>query len=126
SGSQDATVRIWDPDNGQARGVLKRHTEAVTGLAIHPHGHNLVSGSHDTLLLRWQSGIMDSVRETPSEPRNENATPKPFSRIPAKQEGEPKVQATPQAPSAMRRGWLLSAVLAFGFLASIGVAVSFF
>jgi DNA-directed RNA polymerase subunit RPC12/RpoP len=128
SGSQDAIVRVWDPASGQSRGILKQHKDAVTGLAIHPHGHNLVSGSHDTLLLRWQSGAsaMDGVRETPSDRKNDNAAPKHFSRIPDNQEAEPKVQITPQpqAPTALRRGWLLSAVLAFGFLASIGIAVS--
>jgi RNA polymerase sigma factor (sigma-70 family) len=65
SGGKDSAVRVWDPVSGELRGVLQGHKGPVTALAIHPRGENLISGSRDTLLFRWQAGKFVAANDAP-------------------------------------------------------------
>jgi WD40 repeat protein/serine/threonine protein kinase len=59
SGSDDATVRIWDVASGQTVLVLRGHEQVITGLVALPDGR-IVSGSADMTLRVWdaESGLM--------------------------------------------------------------------
>ena len=51
SGSNDDTIRIWDPDTHGIRRVLRGHTGSVSALAFHPNGQTLASGGGNTIRL---------------------------------------------------------------------------
>jgi WD40 repeat protein len=45
SGGRDWTVRLWDPDTGRERAVLRDHQTIVAALAFRPDGRVIASGS---------------------------------------------------------------------------------
>mmetsp|Transcript_49237 Transcript_49237/g.154492 ORF Transcript_49237/g.154492 Transcript_49237/m.154492 type:complete len:538 (-) Transcript_49237:112-1725(-) len=47
SASQDGSVAIWDPRNWKCCQVIRQHQGEVVGLAFHPHGTMLATGSAD-------------------------------------------------------------------------------
>ncbi|KAJ6036021.1 hypothetical protein N7540_000300 [Penicillium herquei] len=53
SGSDDDTIRIWDPVTGQCISTLKGHGDRVTSIAWSPDGSQLASGSHDKTVKIW-------------------------------------------------------------------------
>ncbi|GAB4578950.1 MAG: hypothetical protein Fur0022_16870 [Anaerolineales bacterium] len=54
TGSDDATIWLWDIASGTPIGLpLNRHQAAVTGLAFSPDGSLLASGSVDTSIILW-------------------------------------------------------------------------
>ena len=53
SGSEDATIKIWDSETGQHERTLKGHTSSVTGVAFHPLGKILASCSGDLSAKIW-------------------------------------------------------------------------
>jgi len=61
SGSDDDTIRLWDPHTGQRIGEpLTGHTDGVTSVMFSPDGGMLASGSadftirlHDTDIRSW-------------------------------------------------------------------------
>ena len=55
SASNDDTVRIWDPDTGQARHTLTGHTSSVRALAVGPDGRWLASASDDRTVRIWNT-----------------------------------------------------------------------
>jgi WD40 repeat protein/serine/threonine protein kinase len=59
SGSDDATVRIWDVASGQTVLVLRGHEQVITGVVALPDGR-IVTGSADMTLRVWdaESGLM--------------------------------------------------------------------
>jgi WD40 repeat protein/serine/threonine protein kinase len=59
SGSDDATVRIWDVGSGQTTLVLRGHEQVITGLTALPDGR-VITGSADMTLRMWdpESGQM--------------------------------------------------------------------
>ena len=52
SGSDDNSLRIWDPATGECIAVLTEHTASVNTLAIFPNG-DIVSGSGDCSIRIW-------------------------------------------------------------------------
>ena len=44
SGSDDKTIKLWEPEGGQATFTLHGHTSAVRTLALSADGNWLVSG----------------------------------------------------------------------------------
>ena len=55
SASNDHTLRIWDPDNGQARHCLIGHASDVRALAAGPDGRWLASASDDHTVRIWDA-----------------------------------------------------------------------
>ena len=53
TGSDDRTVRIWDPATGRQRATLTGHTGPVTAVAIAPDGTWLATGSDDRTVRIW-------------------------------------------------------------------------
>jgi WD40 repeat protein len=51
--SDDETVRLWDPETGEARAVLRGHTNHVTSVAFAPDGSRLISVGDDRVVIRW-------------------------------------------------------------------------
>lgn len=56
SGSEDGTVRVWQPGTGNAPlYVLRAHTDAIRTLAWSPRGRTLASLSYDGTICLWDS-----------------------------------------------------------------------
>ena len=53
SGSNDETLKVWDPETGQCRATFKGHASSVTDMAVTPDGKTVVSGSSDKTLKMW-------------------------------------------------------------------------
>ncbi len=54
SGSDDATVRLWDAETGEFLGSNNRHALRVVDVAFVPESNKLISMSAD-MLIRWDS-----------------------------------------------------------------------
>ena len=53
SGSQDRTIRLWDPHTGQHKILLIGHKETVNSIAFSRNGRILASASWDTTIRLW-------------------------------------------------------------------------
>ncbi|WP_366929759.1 WD40 repeat domain-containing protein [uncultured Thiodictyon sp.] len=53
SGSEDKTVRLWEPDRGTLLRTLEGHEDVVWSVAWSPHTRLLVSCSDDRTLRIW-------------------------------------------------------------------------
>ena len=49
----DATVRVWDWAAGREVAVFRGHEDRVLGVAFHPGGERLASGSGDGTVRVW-------------------------------------------------------------------------
>ena len=56
SASDDKTIRLWDLPTGQARSILRGHSNFVKSVAFHPtQPHLLASGSKDRTIKLWDT-----------------------------------------------------------------------
>ncbi|MBL1101787.1 WD40 repeat domain-containing protein [Streptomyces coffeae] len=53
TGSEDGTVRLWDPATGRTRRVLTGHKGDVGAVAFSPDGRTLATGSEDGTVRLW-------------------------------------------------------------------------
>jgi WD40 repeat protein/DNA-binding MarR family transcriptional regulator len=53
SGSEDTTVRVWNPHTGKCLQILEGHSHWVLGVAFSPENHLLASGSADSTIKLW-------------------------------------------------------------------------
>ena len=53
SGSDDATIKIWEANTGQCLKTLKGHIEPVWSVAYSPDGTKIISGSYDKTIKIW-------------------------------------------------------------------------
>jgi WD40 repeat protein len=63
SGSDDRTVRLWDPPTMRLLKVLCGHSSEVTALAFAPDGKSLVSGGRGSEVYVWR--MPDGVAQRP-------------------------------------------------------------
>jgi WD40 repeat protein len=64
TGSDDATIKLWDLTAGIEKCTLKGHTDAISSLAFSSDGSVLVSGSKDGTLRAW---IAERMRPAPRQ-----------------------------------------------------------
>ncbi len=55
SGSQDATLKVWDAETGAELATLTGHKGSVNACAYSPDGRRIVSGSLDKTLKLWDA-----------------------------------------------------------------------
>ena len=55
SGSEDATVRIWNTTTGEEEHVLQGHSAPVHSVAVSPDNCHVVSGSFDNTVRIWNA-----------------------------------------------------------------------
>jgi len=63
----DSTVKLWDPETGQARHTLRRHDKKVYSVAFSPCGSYLASGALGGQLYIWDvksGGVVRSFKGT--------------------------------------------------------------
>ncbi|MGD8966667.1 MAG: BTAD domain-containing putative transcriptional regulator, partial [Anaerolineae bacterium] len=53
SGSDDATLILWDVETGEVVGDFEGHTGAVNSVTFGPDGQTALSGSDDAMLILW-------------------------------------------------------------------------
>lgn len=53
SGGAEGLVRLWDPDTGADRALLRSHTAEIACLEFSPDGRRLLSGSGDGAVMLW-------------------------------------------------------------------------
>ena len=61
SGSDDKTVRLWDPATGEHLRALTGHTEGVNSVAFSPDGRMLATGGYDPVRL-WDPATGEHLR----------------------------------------------------------------
>jgi WD40 repeat protein len=58
SGSDDSTVRLWDPATGAVRRTLEGHSQRVEAVVFSPDGRLVASGSGDRTVRLWDRAIV--------------------------------------------------------------------
>jgi WD40 repeat protein len=54
SGSEDKTIKIWQPQTGELNRTLQAHSDNVRTISLSADGQTLVSGSGDKTIKIWQ------------------------------------------------------------------------
>ena len=54
SGSDDTTVKLWEPASGKLLRTLEGHKSTVFSVAFDPTGQTLASGSLDNTVKLWE------------------------------------------------------------------------
>jgi len=62
SGSQDATIKVWDFETGEFERTLKGHTNGVQSLDFDHGGKLLVSSSADTTIRLWDFQTYECIK----------------------------------------------------------------
>lgn len=62
SGSEDHTIRLWDPYIGQPKDILEGHTGSVTGISFSNDGRLLASKSRDGTIRIWRTDTWETVK----------------------------------------------------------------
>lgn len=69
SGSDDWTVRLWDPTGGKCLRTLEGHTDYVWDIAFSPDGSLLASASSDHTVRLWDPASGKCLRKLKGHPR---------------------------------------------------------
>ena len=60
--SFDATVRLWDVNNGQPLRIFTGHSDGVTSVAFASDGKTILTGSYDKTARLWDAKTCGQVR----------------------------------------------------------------
>lgn len=77
SGSEDVTVRLWNPDSGETLHVLKGHQNEIHGVAISPDGSQIASCSGDFLnsnpgeIMVWDTKTAELLKTIQTDQSND-------------------------------------------------------
>ena len=63
SGSDDKTIKLWDPVSGQLFRTLADHGEVIYAVAFSPDGRTLASGSGDNTIKLWDVANANEARK---------------------------------------------------------------
>jgi serine/threonine protein kinase len=63
SGSDDGTLRVWDPADGKLLNTVNAHKNLINSFALSPDGEWLVSVSSDRTVKMWRMPNLDFVAE---------------------------------------------------------------
>lgn len=74
--SDDATIRIWDGENGECAIVLRSHASRITCL-LFVQGLRLCSGAADAAVCFWDLGDLNDVKNS-CEPEQERSATRKF------------------------------------------------
>src|SRR5262249_3559561 len=66
SGSDDQTIKLWDPVTGEELFALKGHTRRVNSVSFAPDGKAVASGDHGGGVMIWHAAATDKA---PSDAR---------------------------------------------------------
>ena len=61
SSSSDATIRVWNTQEGRQEGILVGHSDSVNTILVTPDDNFLISGSEDKLIIIWK--LKDKSRQ---------------------------------------------------------------
>ena len=62
SGSDDATIKIWNTNEEHEVTTLESHSNAILALDFHPDGKMLVSSSLDNTIIIWDLDAKDKIK----------------------------------------------------------------
>jgi len=97
SGSDDATIKVWDHESGEYIKSLKGHTGTVHSLCFTPLGSHLASSSSDLSIKLWDFKTYNCIRTL----RGHDHTISSISFIPSPaliSQGTSKASSTTSAP----------------------------
>lgn len=67
SGSNDATIKIWDVRMGQILFTLYGHEGSASAVNFSPCGDYFASGGEDSIVMTWKSNLSSGGKEDTSE-----------------------------------------------------------
>eukprot|EP00013_Stygamoeba_regulata_P005457 CAMPEP_0177635200 /NCGR_PEP_ID=MMETSP0447-20121125/3776_1 /TAXON_ID=0 /ORGANISM="Stygamoeba regulata, Strain BSH-02190019" /LENGTH=219 /DNA_ID=CAMNT_0019136975 /DNA_START=29 /DNA_END=688 /DNA_ORIENTATION=+ len=62
-GCEDLCIRFFDTKSGKCEGRFNAHSAGISALSMHPHGHQLASGDHNSSVRIWDIPSNSLVQE---------------------------------------------------------------
>ncbi|NOK63454.1 MAG: hypothetical protein GFH25_541276n7 [Chloroflexi bacterium AL-N10] len=61
TGSDDTTVRVWDPTSGEQVGTFEGHTQPIRAIAWGPNSESVITGSADQTARIWHVSTKQTI-----------------------------------------------------------------
>ncbi len=62
SGSDDTTIKLWNPTTGALLGTLSGHSDRIKSIVITPDGQTTISSSYDNSIKLWNTQTGKEIR----------------------------------------------------------------